>query len=221
MDTAESAESGLAKRLARVGVLPVLVLDDAGKALPIASALADGGIDVIEVTLRHKAAPEAIRAIAEARPDLLVGAGTVLNPAQYRMAREAGADFIVAPGLNDDLVRIAGREGMPILPGIATPTELLRAWNLGLRIVKFFPAEQLGGVATLKAFSSVFQDTRFVPTGGISPDNLEDYLQQSSVLACGGSWLAPTAAIHAGRFEQITQLASAARGLAASCGAGS
>lgn len=200
--------------LEKVPVVPVIVLDDVKKAVPVAKALVAGGLTVIEVTMRTAAAPDAIAAIAEQVPEALVGAGTVLSPEHATEIVAAGAKFIVSPGFHEDVVATANKLDVPIIPGIATATELQRAWNLGLRILKFFPAEQAGGVAMIKSLSSVFRDVEFMPTGGVSPANLQDYLGVPAVLACGGSWLTPAAAIAEGNFKQITALASEALALA-------
>ena len=195
-------------------VVPVVVIDDAEKAVPVAKALVAGGLPVIEVTMRTAAAPEAIAAIAEQVPEAFVGAGTVLSSDQATQIVAAGAKFIVSPGLHTDVVATANKLDVPIIPGVATATELQQAWNLGLRILKFFPAEQAGGVAMIKSLASVFRDVVFMPTGGVSPANLHTYLEVPAVLACGGSWLTPAAAIADGDFERITTLASEALAIA-------
>ncbi len=208
--TTADREAELELSLARAPVIPVVVIEDAGAALPLARALAAGGLSVVEVTLRTDCALAAIEAIATGLPDVSIGAGTVLNTAQYRNALAAGAGFVVSPGLDDGIVAAALGDGIPVYPGVETAGELQHAWNLGLRAVKFFPAGQAGGSAKLKALSSVFRDMRFVPTGGVSADNLGDYLSIESVLACGGSWLTPRDAIAAGDFARITVLAAEA-----------
>ena len=195
-------------------VVPVVVIDDAAKAVPIANALVAGGLSVIEVTMRTAAAADAIAAIAEQVPDAIVGAGTVLSSKQATEIVAAGAKFIVSPGLHEDVVSTANKLDVPIIPGVATATELQQAWNLGLRILKFFPAGQAGGIPMIKALASVFRDVVFMPTGGVSPANLHEYLEVPAVLACGGSWLTPAAAIADGDFERITTLASEALAIA-------
>ena len=204
--------------LEQAPVVPVVVIEDATKAVPIAQALVRGGLPVIEITMRTAAAADAIGAIAEAVPDAVVGAGTVLSSAQAEAIATAGAKFIVSPGLHEDVVATAESLNLPVVPGVATATEVQRAWNLGLRILKFFPAGQAGGVGMLKALSAVFRDVLFMPTGGVSASNLGEYLQLPSVLACGGSWLTPSAAIEAGNFDQITTLASEAIAIAKEVG---
>ncbi len=200
--------------LEKVPVVPVVVIDDARHAVPLAKALVAGGLPVIEVTMRTSAAPDAIAAIAEHVPEAFVGAGTVLSSEQAADIVAARAKFIVSPGLHEDVVATANKLDVPIIPGVATATELLLAWNLGLRVLKFFPAEQAGGVPMIKSLASVFRDVVFMPTGGVSPANLQDYLAVPAVLACGGSWLTPAAAIADGDFERITTLASEALAIA-------
>lgn len=197
--------------LRQVGVVPVVVLDRVDDAVPVAEALVRGGLPVVEVTLRTAAAPDAIARIAGGVPEAVIGAGTVLNADQVTLAADAGAGFIVSPGLHETVVTESAVRQLPVFPGVATATEAQAAWNLGLRTLKFFPAGQAGGVSMLKALGSVFRDVSFMPTGGVSPANLADYLALPSVVACGGSWLTPAERIAAGDFESITRLASEAR----------
>ena len=204
--------------LEQAPVVPVVVVEDAAKAVPIAQALIRGGLPVIEITMRTAAAADAIGAIAEAVPDAVVGAGTVLSAAQAEAIAAAGAKFLVSPGLHEDVVATAESLNLPVIPGVATATEAQQAWNLGLRLLKFFPAGQAGGVGMLKALSAVFRDVLFMPTGGVTASNLRDYLELPSVLACGGSWLTPSAVIEAGDFDQITALASEAVAIAKEVG---
>ena len=196
--------------LEKVGVVPVVVLDNAEDAIPVAEALREGGLSIIEVTLMTAAAPEAIRLIADEVSDVIIGAGTVLNAEQVGIAAGAGARFIVSPGLHDSVVAESKSLNLPLYPGVATATEAQAAWNMGLKALKFFPAGQAGGVPMLKALGSVFRDVRFMPTGGVSPANLADYLGLPSVIACGGSWLTPAKAIEAKDFATITRLAEEA-----------
>lgn len=198
------------KLLNKVGVVPVVVIDRAEDAVPIAKALRDGGLSIIEVTLRTDAAPEAIRRIVDSVSDVVVGAGTVLNAEQVGIAADAGARFIVSPGLHESVVHESKSLDLPLYPGVATATEAQAAWNLGLRTLKFFPASQAGGVPMLKALGSVFRDLEFMPTGGITPVTLKEYLRLPSVIACGGSWLTPASAIQAGDFSGIRKLAEEA-----------
>lgn len=200
--------------LEKAPVVPVVVIDDAAKAVPIAKALVAGGLTVIEVTMRTAAAADAIAAMSTEVPDALVGAGTVLNGEQAREIVAAGAKFIVSPGLHDDVLSAANELSVPIFPGVATASEVQKAWNLGLRTLKFFPAGQAGGIAMIKALASVFRDVGFMPTGGVSPSNLRDYLEQAAVVACGGSWLTPADAIENGDYDKITELAAEAVAIA-------
>jgi len=191
-------------------VVPVIVIDNADDAVPLAKALAAGGIPVAEVTLRTDAALTAIANIAREVPEVLLGAGTALSAEQVKASVDAGAKFIVSPGLHETVVEASSSAGVPIIPGVATATETQQAWNMGLRTLKFFPASQAGGPKMLKALGSVFRDVKFVPTGGVSPENLGDYLSVPSVLACGGSWLAPKEVVSSGNFERVTHLADQA-----------
>lgn len=195
-------------------VVPLVQSDDPKTALKISEALLEGGLDVLEVVLRTDAALDCLEAIAKEFPDAHVGAGTVLSADQSKEVIRRGASFIVSPGLDPASVTVANDAGIPILPGISTATELQQAWNLGLRTVKLFPASLVGGPGMLKALSSVFRDVQFMPTGGVSPSNLNDYLAVPAVLACGGSWLTPADAIAKGDFAAITKLAKDAITLA-------
>ena len=200
--------------LEKAPVVPVVVIDDASNAIPLAKALVAGGLPVIEVTMRTAAAPDAIAAISAEVPDALIGAGTVLSGEQAHAIVGAGAKFIVSPGLHEDVVKAANELSVPVIPGVATATEAQQAWNLGLRILKFFPAGQAGGIPMIKALAAVFRDVKFMPTGGVSAKNLADYLEVPAVLACGGSWLTPADAVAAGEFGRITELAAEAVGIA-------
>jgi 2-dehydro-3-deoxyphosphogluconate aldolase/(4S)-4-hydroxy-2-oxoglutarate aldolase len=202
-------------RLRTTPVVPLIQADDPAVAVATARALVDGGLGVLEVVMRTQAALACMRAIAAEVPDALMGAGTVLSTEHAHSALDAGARFIVSPGLSEDVVRVASDAGLPVFPGVATATELQRAWNLGLRIVKFFPAGQAGGVAMIKALASVFRDVRFMPTGGVSASNLADYLAVPAVIACGGSWLTPKDALAAGNYRAVTDLAAQAVAIAA------
>ena len=210
-----SRDMPMRELLEKVPVVPVVVIDDASKAVPVANALVAGGLPVIEVTMRTPAAADAITAIAADVPEAIVGAGTVLSGEQARVIVSAGAKFIVSPGLHDDVVAAANEMSIPVIPGIATATEAQYAWNLGIRILKFFPAGLAGGVPMIKALSSVFRDVVFMPTGGVSAKNLHEYLEVPAVLACGGSWLTPADAIDGGDFDRITELAAEAMAIAA------
>jgi 2-dehydro-3-deoxyphosphogluconate aldolase / (4S)-4-hydroxy-2-oxoglutarate aldolase len=205
----------LEQRLHSVPVVPLVQADDPGVAVRISRALAAGGLTVVEVVFRTDRALDCLRAVAAEVPEMIAGAGTVLSAAQADAALDNGAQFIVSPGLDDGVVETARRRGAPVFPGIVTPTELQHAFNLGLEVVKFFPASIAGGVDALKALSSVFRTMRFMPTGGISAANLADYLSVPAVLACGGSWLTPADAVKAGDFARVTALAADAIRIAA------
>jgi len=197
-------------------LLPVVVLDDAADAVPLAQALVSGGLPVAEVTFRTEAAAEAIRRIAAEVPDALLGAGTVLTPQQVKAAKAAGARFLVTPGFNPAVVQAAAHEGLPIVPGVNNPTGVEQAMAAGLSAVKFFPAEPTGGVPFLKALMGPYGGMRFIPTGGIGPKNLRDYLGLQAVIACGGSWMVDPALVRAGRFDEVQRLTAEAVALAKS-----
>lgn len=206
--------SDLQSRLESAPVVPLVQADDPDVAVAIANALVKGGLTVLEVVLRTDAALECLRHVADAVPSAVVGVGTVLNETQAQMSLDAGAAFIVSPGLHLPVVEAAARGGVDMFPGVATASEALLAWNLGLRALKFFPAGQAGGVPMLKALGSVFRDVKFMPTGGVSATNLHEFLKLNSVMACGGSWLTPAAAIEQGDYEAITALAREALNIA-------
>jgi 2-dehydro-3-deoxyphosphogluconate aldolase/(4S)-4-hydroxy-2-oxoglutarate aldolase len=206
---------GPLEAIARTRVVPVVVVDDAEQGVLVASALRDGGLPVAEVTFRTAGARAAIEAIAREVPDVLVGAGTVVNAAQVDEAAEAGARFLVSPGLSAAVVRRAQEVGVPVLPGVATPSDIIAALDLGLDAVKLFPANVVGGPAAVKAFSAPFPGLRFVPTGGVSAANLLDYLALPSVLAAGGSWMVDAALVRAGDTAEITRRTREAVDLAA------
>lgn len=176
-------------RISQLGAVPVIALDDAEMAVPLALALADGGLPVAEVTFRTAAGESAIRKMAEGCPDVLVGAGTVVTLDQCRRAISAGARFVVSPGYSEEIVACCRERGVTVLPGCANASDLMRAVNAGVDTVKFFPAEQAGGTAFLKAVAPVFPQLKFMPTGGVSLKNLPDYLGLPCVTACGGTWM--------------------------------
>lgn len=198
------------KTLQAVPVVPLVQSDDPAIAVQISRALAAGGLTVAEVVFRTDRALECLKAVADEVPEMIAGAGTVLSANQANAAVDAGAQFIVSPGLDDGVVAVAKERGVPVYPGIVSPSELQHAYNLGLDTVKFFPASIAGGVPAIKALASVFRTMRFMPTGGVSPGNLAEYLAVPAVLACGGSWLTPAAAIASGDYDQITKLAQEA-----------
>jgi 2-dehydro-3-deoxyphosphogluconate aldolase/(4S)-4-hydroxy-2-oxoglutarate aldolase len=195
-------------------VIPLIQAETAETAVAIAQALKEAGMPVVEVVQRTDRSLECLRAIAHQVEDLIVGAGTVLSTEQALACMDAGARFIVSPGLDQAIVEAVQSRQIDVVPGIMTPTELQHAHRLGLRLVKFFPASTAGGIPGLKALSSVFRDMRFVPTGGISAANLAEYLAQPAVIACGGSWMTPEQAIARGDFEQIAALARVALDIA-------
>ncbi|MHA7819979.1 MAG: bifunctional 4-hydroxy-2-oxoglutarate aldolase/2-dehydro-3-deoxy-phosphogluconate aldolase [Erythrobacter sp.] len=210
----------LDQTLTNAPVVPLVGEDDPDTAIAVTRALAAGGLNVIEVVMRSDNAQAGMEAILEHCANdgggLSVGAGTVLTLDQAKSVVASGAEFIVSPGLVDGIAEYCLAEGIPFFPGTMTAGEVQRAYAMGLRKVKFFPASLAGGVPMLKAFSSVFREIRFMPTGGISRANLADFLALPSVIACGGSWLTPADAIAAGRYEEITRLASEALEIAAS-----
>lgn len=196
-------------------IIPVVVLHDAAHAQPLGEALIAGGLPIAEVTFRTDAAAECIAIMSEIE-GLTVGAGTVVTPAQVELAVEAGAQFLVSPGLRPDIVREAQLVGKPCLPGAVTPTEIMEAQALGLETVKFFPANLYGGAAAIKALAAPFSTMSFVPTGGVSPANLTDYLSLKCVPAVGGSWMVPSDLIAAGDFAAVSALCRTAVDLVAS-----
>lgn len=214
-DKAETGASAFDIALQDVPVIPVIVLQNSSDAVPVAEALIEGGIPIFEITLRTEAGLPSIEEVAKKFPKALTGAGTVLSKAQAEQAIDAGSRYIVSPGWDDGVVETAQAAGIPVVPGVATASEVQRAYNHGLRLLKLFPAGIAGGIPMLKALSSVFSDAGFIPTGGVSASNLADYLAVPNVRAVGGSWLTPAAAIAEGRFEEITRLANEARKVAA------
>ncbi len=195
------------KKISAIGIVPVIKIEDVSKAVPLAKALCDGGLPCAEITFRAAGADKAIRAITDALPDMLVGAGTVLTTEQVDQAVEAGAKFIVSPGLNPKVVRYCVEKGIPVTPGCANPSDIEQAIELGLDVVKFFPAEAAGGIKMIKAMSAPYGNIKFMPTGGINAKNLNDYLSFPKIIACGGSWMVSEDLIKAGEFGQITALA--------------
>jgi 2-dehydro-3-deoxyphosphogluconate aldolase/(4S)-4-hydroxy-2-oxoglutarate aldolase len=197
-------------RLRDTRVVPVITIDDPDDAVPLARALADGGLGCVEITFRTPRAADALRRIVNEVPEVLVGAGTVLTPQQAQLARDAGAQFLVAPGFGPRVVDWALDHGMAIYPGVATPTEIEAALEKGLTTLKFFPAEQSGGLAFIKAIAAPYVDVSFIPTGGINAANVATYLAFKRIIACGGSWMAPPDWIAAKQFDRIRDEARAA-----------
>ena len=202
--------NGVLEELGKIGIVPVIKIDDAEKAVPLAKALAAGGIPCIEITFRTAQAEDAIRRIAEEAPEMLVGAGTVLSTGQVDRALDAGARFIVSPGLNPRVVAYCLQKGVPVTPGCLTPSEIGQAVEFGLDVVKIFPAEQAGGLEYIKAVSAPYPNIKFIPTGGINAGNIVKYKAFDRVLACGSSWMATADLINAGDFAAITALSQEA-----------
>lgn len=201
----------LIKRFEKCGIIPVVALDRIEDALPLAKALIDGGIDVCEITFRTDCAEEAMELISREYPEMLVGAGTVLNEEQVVKAYEAGAKFIVSPGFNKEVVEKTKELGMLSLPGAVTPTEITALINEGLDVVKFFPAGNYGGLKTLKSLAGPFNKIKFMPTGGVGIDNLEEFLNFDKIIAVGGSWICKNELITEGKFDEITRLCKEAK----------
>ncbi|EKO3572033.1 bifunctional 4-hydroxy-2-oxoglutarate aldolase/2-dehydro-3-deoxy-phosphogluconate aldolase [Vibrio metschnikovii] len=195
----------LEQRLAQIKMVPVIAINHAQQALPLAKVLMENGLPCAEITFRTEAAQEAIRLMRDAYPEMLIGAGTVLTTAQVDQAQQAGADFIVSPGLNPTTVKYCQQRGIAIVPGVNNPSLVEQAMELGLRTLKFFPAEPSGGVAMLKALSAVYP-VKFMPTGGISAANVQHYLDLPSVVACGGTWMVPTDLMDKGDWPAIAKL---------------
>lgn len=193
-------------RLSAAGIIPAVRIEDAGWAVPLARALYEGGLNCVEITFCTDDAEKAIRSITDAMPQMLVGAGTVLTTEQADRAVEAGSKFIASPGFNSRVVRYCMEKGVTVIPGCSNPSDMERALELGLETVKFFPAEALGGVKTIKAMAAPYSGLRFIPTGGINEKNINEYLAFPGVLACGGSWMASDALVKSGEFGKITGL---------------
>ena len=197
----------------KLGVVPVVVLEDEKDALPLAESLVKGGLPCAEVTFRTEAAAESIRLMSEKYPEMLVGAGTVLTTEQVDVAVKAGAKFIVSPGFDPEIVDYCLKKEIPVLPGCISPSEVAQAVKRGLKTVKFFPAEQAGGVAMIKAMAAPYTGIKFMPTGGINAKNLEDYLSFDKIICCGGSWMVKGDLVKAGAFDKIKELTAEARNL--------
>lgn len=209
----------VADRIEELKIVPVVVIQDKEDAKPLAEALCAGGLPCAEVTFRTDAAEESIRIMAEAFPEMLVGAGTVLTTEQVDSATAAGAQFIVSPGFDPEIVDYCLEKNIPVFPGCITPSEVAQAVKRGLKVVKFFPAEQFGGIETIKAMAAPYVGLKFMPTGGISKNNLKEYLECDKILACGGSWMVKGSLVEAGEFETIKEMTKEAAALAAAiCG---
>lgn len=196
----------LLERIGEIGIVPVVVLNDVKDAEPLAQALCDGGLPCAEVTFRTDAAEESIRRMTESFPDMLVGAGTVLTIDQVDRAVAAGAKFIVSPGLNPKIVKYCNEKGVLIIPGCANPSDVEQAIENGLSVVKFFPAEQAGGLNYIKAIAAPYTGLKFMPTGGINPKNVRSYLAYDKILACGGSWMVKGDLVQEGEFDKVREL---------------
>ena len=194
------------KKLEQFGIVPVVVLEDTKDAAPLAKALCDGGLACAEVTFRTDAAEESIRIMTKEFPEMVVGAGTVLTTEQVDRAVNAGAQFIVSPGFNPAVVKYCIEKNIPVTPGVVTPSEMEKAIEMGLEVVKFFPAEPSGGLEMIKAVAAPYTMLKFMPTGGINPKNIVPYLQYEKILSCGGSWMVKGNLISEGAFDKITDL---------------
>jgi len=193
-------------RIRDIGIVPVIAISDVEKAVPLAKALIEGGIPCAEITFRTAEGEECIDRIAAELPDILVGAGTVLSIEQAHRARKSGAEFVVSPGFNPNVVNYCLENEIPIIPGCSTPSDMEAAMEFGLETVKFFPAEQAGGLSYIKACSAPYPNLNFMPTGGINAENIGSYVAFDKVIACGGSWMANKNLIESGNFEEITRL---------------
>lgn len=193
-------------KIGQMGIVPVVVLNDVKNAVPLAQSLINGGLPCAEVTFRTEAAQQSIAEISKSFPQMFVGAGTVLTTEQVDRAVDAGAKFIVSPGFNPKVVEYCIKKGYPVTPGIMTPTELEMALEFGLDVVKFFPAENAGGLKMIKAMAAPYTKMKFMPTGGINPQNVREYLQCDKILACGGSWMVKGDLINSGNFAEIEKL---------------
>ncbi|MFA0030209.1 bifunctional 4-hydroxy-2-oxoglutarate aldolase/2-dehydro-3-deoxy-phosphogluconate aldolase [Vibrio breoganii] len=200
--------SNIEQQLREIKVVPVITINNAQQAVPLAKVLVENGLPCAEVTFRTEAGAESIRLMREAYSELLIGAGTVLSTAQVDQAIEAGADFVVSPGLNPKVVTYCQQRGMPIVPGVNNPSLVEQAMELGLKTLKFFPAEPSGGVPMLKALTAVYP-VSFMPTGGVSPNNLQEYLAIDAVVACGGTWIVPTKLVDEQDWDAIAQFIKA------------
>ena len=202
-----------AEKIKEMGIVPVVVLEDAMDAKPLAKALCEGGLPCAEVTFRTAAAKESIRIMLEEYPEMFVGAGTVLTTRQVDEAIEAGAKFIVSPGLDPEIVDYCLAREIPILPGCATPSEVAQAVKRGMKVVKFFPAEPAGGISMIKAMAAPYVGIKFMPTGGINAKNLEEHLSCDKIICCGGSWMVKGDLVKVGEFDKIRELTAEVRKL--------
>ena len=198
------------KKISEVGILPVVVLDDAKDAKDLAKALIEGGLPCAEVTFRTAAAEKSIRVISEAYPEMLVGAGTVLSVDQVKKAVAAGAKFIVSPGFDEEVIKYCLDNNISVTPGVCTPSDVQKGYKMGLDVLKFFPAEPSGGLSMIKAIAAPYTMMKFIPTGGINENNMEDYLKYDRILAIGGSWMVKSSLVKNGEFEKIKEMSKTA-----------
>lgn len=194
------------RKIETAGIIPVVAIENIGNAIPLAQALSEGGLSVIEVTFRTECAKEAIKLISDEFPEMLVGAGTVITTSQVDEAIEAGASFIVSPGFDEEVVQYCLEREILVFPGVITPSEVMKAIKLGLEVVKFFPSETYGGLKAIKALSGPFPNMRYIPTGGINEKNVSEYLSFEKVIACGGTWMCSKALIHNQQFDEIKKI---------------
>ena len=194
------------EQIAQTGIVPVVKLNDPQKAIPLCNALLAGGINVAEVTFRTSCAAQVIKTISSTLPEMIVGAGTIINVEQAKTAIECGAKFIVSPGFSKDIVTYCQSQNVPVIPGCITPTEIMQAIECGLEVVKFFPAKEFGGLSTMKSLSAPFGQIKFMPTGGVSLDNLKDFISAKFIVACGGTYMVKEDLINSENYEEITKL---------------
>ena len=216
------SHAGTLERIGELGVVPVIAIEQAAAAVPLADALLAGGLPIVEITFRTAVAAEVIHRITSERPHVIVGAGTVLTVANLEAAKASGAVFAVAPGVNPQVVQHAKKIGLPFFPGVATPTDIEQALSLGCTLLKFFPAEALGGVTMIDALAAPFRHAgvRFIPTGGVTPGNLESYLKLDTVAAVGGTWIAKKDDLSAGKWDEIRDRCRGAREIVSRARAG-
>ena len=210
MNVEESRVSDIKGRIRDIGIVPVIAISDVEKAVPLAKALIEGGIPCAEITFRTAEGEECINRIAAEVPEILVGAGTILSTEQAHRARRAGAEFVVSPGFNPSVVKYCIENEIPIIPGCSTPTDMEAAMEFGIDTVKFFPAEQAGGLAYIVACAAPYPTLNFMPTGGINAGNIGSYIKFNKVIACGGSWMVSKELIESGDFDKVTKLCKAA-----------
>ena len=203
--------NSIMKRIEEVGIVPVIVIENENDAVPCAKALLAGGVDMMEITFRTACAAQAIARVKEEVPEMIVGAGTILDTDQLEKAVAAGAEFIVSPGFSEDVVRTCIEKNIAVVPGCVTPTEIMAARTLGLSVVKFFPADLFGGIKAIKTLAGVFRDMRFLPTGGVNLDNISEFASEKCIVAVGGSFVATGKDISGQNFEKITQLCKSAK----------